>query len=58
MVGWQGTLPLTGVMIVSWIFGRFLFRRFADRLAVEDPAVWMWFGLLVFRALWRQLSFF
>ena len=58
VVGWQGTLPLAAVMIVSWLVGRFLFRRFADRLAVDDPAVWMWLGLLIFRALWRQLSFF
>jgi len=58
VVGWQGALPLAAVMIASWFVGRFLFRRFADRLAVDDPAVWMWFGLLMFRALWRQLSFF
>lgn len=58
LVGWQGVLPLAAIMIASWLVGRFLFRRFADRLAVDDPAVWMWFGLLVFRALWRQLSFF
>jgi leader peptidase (prepilin peptidase) / N-methyltransferase len=58
MVGWQGALPLAGLMIASWLFARFLFRRYADRLAVEDPAVWMWLGLLIFRALWRQLSFF
>jgi hypothetical protein len=58
VVGWQGALPLSAVMIVSWLVGRFAFRRFADRLAVDDPAVWMWLGLLIFRAFWRQLSFF
>ncbi len=57
-VGWQGALPLTVLMIASWLLGRFLFRRFVDRLAVDDPAVWMWLGLLLFRALWRQLTFF
>lgn len=58
VVGWQGVLPLTVLMLASWLVGRFLFRRFADRLAVDDPAVWMWLGLLLFRAFWRQLSFF
>ena len=58
VVGWQGALPLTAMILVGWLLGRILFRRFVDRLAVDDPAVWMWFGLLIFRALWRQLSFF
>ncbi len=58
VVGWQGALPLAALMIVSWLVGKTLFKRFADRLAVDDPAVWMWFGLLIFRAFWRQLNFF
>ncbi len=58
VVGWQATLPLAAVMIASWLAGRFFFRRYVDQLAVDDPAVWMWFGLLMFRALWRQLTFF
>ncbi|MDX1928153.1 MAG: prepilin peptidase [Pirellulaceae bacterium] len=58
LVGWQAVLPVTVSMIASWLLGRYLFRRYADRLAIEDPAVWMCFGLLFFRALWRQLSFF
>lgn len=58
LIGWQGALPLALIMIASWLVGRFLFSRFADRLAVDDPAVWMWFGLLLFRALWKQLNFF
>ena len=58
VVGWQATLPLAAIMIASWLAGRFLFRRFGDRLAVDDPCVWMWFGLLMFRALWRHLTFF
>lgn len=58
LVGWQGALPLAVLMITSWLVGRYLFRRIADRLAVDDPAVWMWFGLLLFRALWKPLNFF
>ncbi len=58
VVGWQGVLPLSAITIASWLVGRMMFRRFEDRLAVDDPAVWIWFGLLVFRALWRQLTFF
>ena len=56
MVGWQATIPMTAIVILSWLIMQFLFHRYSDRLATYEPAVWIWLGLLLFRAVWRQLD--
>ena len=56
MLGWQAAIPMTAVAIICWLMMQFVFRDYSDRLATDDPAVWMWLGLLVFRAVWRQLD--
>ncbi len=58
IVGWQSVVPCIAVVIASWLVCRLLFRRFSDRLLVDDPVVWMWLGLLVFRGSWRQFFYF
>ncbi len=56
LLGWQAAIPMTAVLIVCWLLMQFSFRGYSDRLAIDDPAVWMWLGLLVFRAIWRPLD--
>ncbi len=57
IVGWQSVVPCIAVVIASWLVCRLLFQRFSDRLRVDDPVVWMWLGLLVFRSSWRQFFY-
>ncbi len=56
LLGWQASLPMTLAAIFCWLGSRWAFRGYSNRLATDDPAVWIWLGLLVFRAIWRQLD--
>ncbi len=60
LIGWQAVVPLMWVVVAAWCVGSlvslFAFSRFSERLWVGNPAVWIWLGLLCFRASWRWIN--
>ena len=58
IVGWQAVVSLGWCIALSGCLASLLFRRFRDRVSLGDLTVWVWFGLLLFRANWAALMRF
>lgn len=55
LIGWQSVVPLTFVLLLSAIIAVRCLRRFAAVAWMADLTVWVWLGLLVFRAFWKPI---
>lgn len=65
MVGWQSVVTFAWIMLLSGLISVSLLRSFFRRqlrtpgvqrkLDIADPTIWLWLGLLVFRANWDTL---
>jgi leader peptidase (prepilin peptidase) / N-methyltransferase len=55
-VGWQAVVPMAWVLLGSSLVAVLVLRRFRAVAELGDLVVWLWLGLLLFRANWRWLS--
>ncbi|MEM7476496.1 MAG: hypothetical protein AAF483_16025 [Planctomycetota bacterium] len=55
IIGWQSIVPMTWVLLLAATFCVFLIRRFAQIAWLADLTVWVWLGLLIFRAFWKSI---
>ncbi len=55
LTGWQSVIPLTFVLLLCAIIALRCLRRFAAVAWMADLTVWVWLGLLVFRAFWKPI---
>lgn len=55
LLGWQAVIPFTFVLLLCAIIAVGCLRRFADVAWMADLTVWVWLGLLVFRAFWKPI---
>ena len=52
IVGWQSVVPLAWtVLVIAWLCTGWL-RRWFENTCFRDLTIWVWLGLLVFRASW------
>ena len=56
LLGWQAVVPFMWTLVLSAIVSVVLLRRFRNRTFQNDLTVWMWLGLLLFRANWNWLN--
>ena len=55
-LGWQFVVPLGWTIVVVGLVGSLAFRQFRDAAGLSDLTVWLWLGLLIFRANWNALT--
>lgn len=61
LVGWQSVVSMTFVLLMAaslccWLIGIFVRPKLVSRFArVSDLTVWVWLGLLLFRAMWKPI---
>ncbi|MFN3193581.1 MAG: prepilin peptidase [Aureliella sp.] len=58
ILGWQAVVPFGWVLLVSAILSTLVLRRYQQSLNFGDLTVWVWLGLLVFRASWKPIFAF
>lgn len=52
LVGWQAVVPLAWCIVLCSAVAMLLLRKFRYVAELRDLTVWLWLGLLVFRANW------
>jgi leader peptidase (prepilin peptidase) / N-methyltransferase len=60
LCGWQAVVPLAWCVVSVWCVGSlvciFIFYRYAVTLWCTNPLIWLWLGLIVFRASWHEID--
>ncbi|MEZ6133664.1 MAG: prepilin peptidase [Pirellulaceae bacterium] len=55
LMGWQAVVPLAWVVLLTSLIAIAVLHRFRESAALGDLVVWLWLGLVLFRASWRWL---
>lgn len=55
LLGWQAVVPFGWVLLLASIFSSLLLRRYREWGNMADLTVWVWLGLLLFRAAWKRI---
>jgi leader peptidase (prepilin peptidase)/N-methyltransferase len=58
IIGWQAIVPLGWVLFLAATAMSLILGRFRSVVRLDDLTIWVWLGLLLFRALWKPLSEF
>lgn len=55
LVGWQAIVPLAWAVVLCALLSIILLRRYRSTIGLGDLTVWVWLGLVVFRANWSLI---